>query len=707
MRYPIIQQHDATDCGPACLSMIGAFHGRRLSLAVLREMAATDRHGTTLAGLITAAEAAGFTARPVRATPDALAKLPAPSIAHWHNHYVVLYKLTRRHAIIGDPAAGLRRLPLEEFHKHWTGVLLLLSPSPALRANVQSPSSFARLVRLLHPHRRLFMDALLAAVLMTLLALTSSFFIQALVDFVFVLGRKPTLNLLTLGMLLVLCARTAFQALRTYLLAHLSLRVDAETVLGFHRHLLGLPLPFFLRRKAGEILSRMNDAIKIRVAVTAATLSIIVDGLLVTITAAVMFWLDWRLAAASLGLTPLLAGVIWFTNKPMKRYQRLAMERAAEVEGIAVETLGAIQTIKACRAEARVQSRTEARFTEMLEANYRTQVLSLGAGVASTLAAGLSTLSLLWVGGRFVLDGDVSVGRLMAFYSLLGTVLGPVERLANVNQPILDAVVAGDRLGEILELDTELSRQRASAIDRRIDGAIEFSDVSYRYGPKNVTFRVDAGECVGIAGESGCGKTTLVNLLCRFLEPVSGRISIDGIDVMDYTLECLRREIAVVPQDIVLMNGSLAENIRFAVPGATPADIRAAGRLARLDAVAGKLPLGYDTIVGERGMSLSGGERQRVAIARALLAAPAILVLDEPTAHLDAESAVAVEEILDSRRGLRTTIVISHHPLGVDRTVEVSRESNKERATASEIGVGVVGGGGVRCSQSPPFQGGD
>ncbi len=398
MRYPIIMQHDPTDCGPAALAMVAAYYKKRLSLAILREAAATDRHGTSVAGLIAAAEKVGFSGKAVRATSDALAQVRLPAIAHWReenrNHFVVLYQLTSKRAVIGDPARGRRRLAITEFQTHWSGVLILVAPAPGLRERMSSPSSFSRLSRLLLPHHRLFLDALLAAVLMTILSLTSSFFIQALVDFVFVLGRKSALNLLTLGMLLILFARTAFQGLRTYLLAHLSLRIDAEMVLGFHRHLLGLPLPFFIKRKSGEVLSRINDAIKIRMAITAATLSLIVDGFLLIVTAAVMFWLQWQLALASLGLMPMLGAVIWLTNRPMKRLQRLAMERGAEVEACMVENLGAIQVIKACRAESRIHNRTEARFAEMLNASYQSQLLALRSSVSSTLISGMSSLIL-------------------------------------------------------------------------------------------------------------------------------------------------------------------------------------------------------------------------------------------------------------------------------------------------------------------------
>ncbi len=690
MRYPIVQQHDATDCGPAVLAMAAAHHGRRVSIAKLRELAGTDRQGTNLAGLATAAEQVGFQAKAVRATREALEQIPLPAIAHWRednrNHFVIIYKISPKQLIIGDPARGLRKLAPDDFHKNWTGILVLLAPAARLRDVIQSKSSFSRLCSLVLPHRRLFLDALIAAVLLTVLGLTSSFFIQALVDFVFILGRKPALNWLGLGMLLVTLARVGFLGLRSYLLTHLSQRIDAETVLGYHRHLLGLPLTFFSSRRTGEILSRLNDAIKIRIAVSATTLSVIVDTLLVVTTGAIMAWLNWDLALRSLQLAPLLAVVVWLLNAPMKRHQRTAMEKGAEVEAQMVETIGAIQTIKAFRAETRIQVRTEARFDEMLDAAFRSQLLAVHSTTVSSLMVGLSTLSLLWSGGHQVLAGTLTVGQLMAFHTMLGTILGPIERLANANQSIQDAIIAADRLGEIFELDPELQKQRDNAVDHAVTGSIEFQGVTFRYGSRapiiqNLNLHIEAGECLGIIGESGSGKTTLVSLLARFFEPAAGRVLIDGIDVQDYRFDCLRREIAFVPQEIVLLNGSIADNIRFGRPDASPEDIRAAAKAARVDEFVDRLPLGYETVVGERGLSLSGGERQRVAIARAILMNPAILVLDEPTSHLDSQSELAVQSLIDQRRGTRTTIVISHRPLNVSRIIDLNE--NRICAVAS------------------------
>jgi ATP-binding cassette, subfamily C, bacteriocin exporter len=449
---------------------------------------------------------------------------------------------------------------------------------------------------------------------------------------------------------------------------------------GYHRHLLGLPLAFYYSRSTGEIVSRLNDAVKIRVALSSTTLSVLVDAFLVLATAAIMSWLNWKLAMGSLPVVPVVAAITWLFNKPMRRHQHSAMEKGADVEAQIVETILSIQTIKAFRAESRIRVRTEARFNDMLNSWFRSQQFAAHSTTASSLILGVSAVGLLWVGGHEVLAGDLTVGQLMASYTMLGTILAPIERLANANQQIQDAIIAAGRLGEVLDLDPELKKQRPDAVDRTLTGTIEFQNIAFRYGSgrpvfENFNLYIEAGECIGITGESGCGKTTLACMLGRFFEPTSGRILIDGLDAREYTFECLRREIAFVLQDVVLLDGTIAENIRLGDPAATGAAIRAAARTARIDQFVDRLPEGYETIVGERGFALSGGERQRIAIARAVLLNPSILVLDEPASQLDPESEAAIQSLIDQRRGIRTTIVISHRPLNVGRMVDLTSGS--------------------------------
>lgn len=552
-RYPIIYQHDATDCGPAVLAMIAAHHRKRISLSRLRELSGTDRRGTTLAGLSTAAEHVGFSPSAVRATPNALAQLALPAIAHFHNHYVVLYKVTRNHCLIGDPAFGLHRLSREQFLKAWTGAMLLLTPTKRLANLAPSKSPLFKLLGFLLPHYRLFLDACLAAVSMTLLGLTSSYFIQVLVDSVLVQEQTPALNTLALGMLIVIFARAGFLAVRSHLLAHLSRGIDADTVLGYHRHLLGLPLTFFSSRRTGEILSRLNDAVKIRHAGGVTTLSIVIDAMLVLTTAAIMLLINPRLTLQSLQFTPALFAIVWLFNRPMRRHQRAAMEKGAEVEAQIVETIDTIHDIKSLRDEPRIAAQTKAKFDRMQHHIFEAQQI---AGYSTTIASfivSLSALGLLWFGGHDVIAGKLTIGRLMAFYTLLGAILGPLERLALANPSIQDAMIAADRLSDILELPLETARQQPDAIDASLKGAIEFQDVSFAYGGRPPVFehlnlKIEPGECIGIEGPTGSGKTTLIRLISRLYDPTSGRILLDGIDTRAYTFDCLRREIAYIPQ---------------------------------------------------------------------------------------------------------------------------------------------------------------
>lgn len=683
VRYPIVFQHDANDCGPACLAMVSAWYGHRQSLADLRERAGTNRQGTTLAGLVRAAAEIGFRTRAVRAHPAALPTLKLPVIAHWvedgRSHFVVVYRYGKRSVTVGDPALGRRRLSPEAFEVCWTRALLQVEPTPDLQSLASRP--LGGLWPLIRPHRRLFLQAVAAALLATVLGLTLAFFIRVLVDLVIPAGRITMLSWLGAGMALILVFRAGLAGLRGYLLAQLSQRIDADVILGYHHHVLALPLAFFSARRTGEIVSRLQDAVRIRAALGATGLSIVVDSVTLMVTTSVMLGLDWKLTVASLSLAPLLAGGIALLTPGLRRAQERAMERSAHFQAHAIEVVDAIETLRTACAEDRMRTRGEARLNEVLEARYRSETYGLWASGLANVLAGASGLTLLWVGGHSVLAGSMTMGQLMALHAMLGMVLGPVERLATANHVVQDALAAGTRVGEILSLPPEQDRSftpGSSRHDGRIQGHVEIHNLRFGFGHgptlfDGLTLEFHAGECCRIAGVSGSGKSTLMRLVVRLYEPQAGRIRIDGADVRDYRLRDLRRHVVLLSQESRVLSASIGDNIRLGKVDATPCEIRDAARQAGAHDFVEDTPHGYDTLVGERGVSLSGGERQRLVLARAILGDPSILILDEPTNHLDACSVEAVRRLIEARRDRKqTTLLISHDALPADRTVSIS-----------------------------------
>lgn len=659
--------------------MIARFHGKRIPTTRFRELAFTDRSGTTLAGLIRAAERCGFRTRAVRATADVLPRMPLPLVAHWseshRKHFVVVWEIRNGTYHVGDPAVGTRQVRETEFVERWTGVVLILEPTSRLKEIAGSPAAFTRIYRLLAPHRPLFTDALVAAALMTILSLTTSFFIQALVDHVLVVGRSSTLHWFGLGMLLALVSRVTFSSLRAFLLTHLSVRIDSDTVMSYYGHLLGLPLRFFERRSTGELLSRIHDAFRVRTMISATTISIAVDLVLLVSASAVTFWFSpasglWILPIL---LIPLAMAVV---RKPIRKAQAEALVRISEFESSFVEAVSSMTTVKSFRLESLLHVKGGSRFHQALDASVRAQHCAQGSNIAASLILGCSSIGLLWQGSREVLDGSLSLGQLLALNSLFGMLSGPVERLAGAHPAVQEALISVERLGEVLDVATEDTEQRGLGIDRPIRGSIEARALTVRHGSApavlvDLNFRVEFGESVLFTGPSGCGKTSLMRLLARLIDPGSGEVLVDALDIRDYSLDCVRRQIVSVPQETVLFDGSIADNIRMGRWSATPEEIHDAACRAHVDAFVRRLPKGYDTPVGERGVLLSGGQRQRIAIARAILSASPVLLLDEPTSHLDAESEDAVQALIASRDGCATTLVVSHRPLCTARTIDL------------------------------------
>jgi ATP-binding cassette subfamily B protein len=670
-RSAIVRQNDQSDCGAAALATVALHYRMKLSLEQIRDLAGTDRVGTNLWGLIQAAEQLGFSAKAVKGEYDALRGVPLPVVAHVINdeglgHFVVLHRVRKNSVLVADPARGLEKMAREEFCKQWTGALLLLAPDgrPQVeRAKQVGP--WRRFVGLLTVHKSLLFEAIVCALLMTALGLSTSFFVKHLVDSVLVRGETQLLNALGIGMVLVIVFKVLFGIVRQYLLAYMGRRIDLTLVSGYTRHVLNLPMQFFEMRRVGEILSRVNDADKIREAISGSTLTIIVDGVLVCVSTAVLWMYDTKLALVATIFAPLLVGSVLIFQRSVIRLSREAMENSAKLQSHLVEDIQGVETVKAYGVETDRSEQGESHLVKLAQNEFSLQRLGMAMSSIGLFVTGLSSIVILWYGGHRVIDGALTIGELMFFNTLLSYMLGPLERLASVNMELQDAMVAVDRLYQVMDIEAEQHDDRRKVSFAGLEQGIELRNVNFRYGCRDdvlvsLNLTIPAGKTVAVVGESGSGKSTLIKLLMRFYDPTEGQLIFDGVDSRDMDLSSLRSRIGLVSQEPYIFNGTIFENIALGEPEATMTQVVKAAKAAGLEEFITRLPERYETVIGERGANLSGGQRQRLAIARALLRSPDFLIFDEATSHLDTATERAIQQSLQSELAGRTVLLVAH-----------------------------------------------
>lgn len=667
-----IKQHDITDCGAACLASVSAYYGHTLPVARIRQYAYTDQKGTNVLGMVEAADRLGFVAKGVRAQFDALHIIPKPTIAHvivkkTLQHFVVIYKVTDTYVEYMDPADGeMHRKTNDEFKEEWTGVLILLDTKNTFVLGNENVSMFRRFLSLLRPHRSVMTQALFGAVVYSVLGLSMSIYVGKITDYVLVDENKNLLHLMGIIMVAILILRTFVGSMKSILALKTGQRIDATLILGYYKHLLTLPQQFFDTMRVGEIISRVNDAVKIRNFINNVSLDLVVNMLILLFSLGLMFVFSWKLALVSLISAPLFLAVYWAFNKLNKKYQRSIMESAAELESQLVESLNSITTIKRFGVEDFANIKTETRFVRLLRNTYYSIYGSIMAGNSIDFISTGVTLAILWVGSGFVIEQDMTPGTLMMFYSLIGYVLSPIGSLISANQTVQDAMIATDRLFQIMDLEREQEEGTKIDLTSEMIGDIQFEHVAFRYGSRKQVFEdlsmiIEKGKTTGIVGESGSGKTTLISLLQHIYPLQTGTITIGGYDIAQISNSSLRSRVATVPQQIELFAGTIVENISL---GDLHPDMRRIMDVVELlglkDFIDG-LPQNMNTMIGEHGANLSGGERQRIAIARALYKKPDILIFDEATSSLDTLSENYVKNALDklARDGM-TIIMIAH-----------------------------------------------
>ncbi|MCA6461632.1 MAG: peptidase domain-containing ABC transporter [Chitinophagaceae bacterium] len=676
-----IKQRDITDCGATCLASIAMHYNLQLPVSRIRQYAGTDKRGTNVLGLIGAAERLGFQAKGAKGQLESLAKVPLPAIAHvvlknGLHHYVVIYKFTKKKLAYMDPGDGdFHTVSLAKFQEIWSGVIVLLLPDDGFVTGKQKISNAARFWQLIRPHSAIMVQALVGALVYTILGLSTSIYMQKIIDFVLVEGNIRLLNLLSVAMIVILIFQLIIGGYKTVFGLQTGQMIDARLILGYYKHLLKLPQRFFDTMRVGEIISRVNDAVNIREFINNVALNFIVNGLIVIFSIVLMFFYYWKLALIMLAIIPVYLLIYWISNKVNKKWQRRLMEESAELESQLVESLNAVGTIKRFGLETFANDKTEVRFVTLLRTIYKTSIYSLYIGTGSEFFTRLFTIILLWAGSYFVIQRELSPGELLSFYALVGYFTGPASSLIGANKNIQDALIAADRLFEIIDLETESSNENKIELTPEQIGDIYFNNVTFRYGSRTTVFEglnlaISKGQSTAIVGESGSGKSTLLSLLQNMYPLKEGNITIGGLDLQHISNRSLRQMVGVVPQNIDLFTGTIIDNIAIGDNEPDMQRVLSLSKMIGIDDFIEKLPNTYNSIVSEQGVNLSGGQRQRIAIVRALYRNPEILILDEATSSLDPASEQKVQDSMNWFKAQGKTVIIIAHRLTTIRNCD-------------------------------------
>lgn len=676
-----IKQLDITDCGAACIASIGMYYGIKMPIARIRQYAFTSKNGTNVLGMIEACKKLGFTGKGVMAEPEALDIIVKPVIAHiiinnMLTHYVVIYKTSAETVTYMDPIDGeFHTEDKSNFKKKWTGVLILVDLTAAFVRGNKTTNNFTKLTQYVAPHKAMLLQALFGAFITTILGLSMSIYIGKITDYVLIYGNKNLLNMMSLAMIAILIIQVIVGMIRDIIILNTGQKIDTTLILGYYQHILKMPQAFFDGMRVGEIISRIGDATKIRDFINQTALTLILNSFTIIIAFGLMFFFSWKLSLIIMVSTPLFILSYYSLNKLNKKYQRKTMETAADLQSQLVESLNSIQTIKRFGIEEYSNIKTESRYVRMMRSIYKGVLGGTLIGCGNSVISTGVTIAVLWIGSNLVIDNELTPGTLLMFYTLISYVVSPIVSLINTNTDIQDAMIAADRLFQIMDLEKEEESEAKIELTDDMIGNITFSNVSFRYGAskeifKDLNITIECGKMTAIVGKSGSGKTTLASILQNIYPIQSGKITIGNYELAHISNESLRKSISTVPQSVELFMGTLADNIAV---GDFQPDFKRISTIIEelgLDDLVKSLPNGINTQIGEHGTTLSGGERQRIAIARSLYKMPKILVLDEATSSLDSISEKFVKETLNKLVKQGITIIIIAHRLSTIKNAD-------------------------------------
>ena len=679
-----VPQIDARDCGVAALASIAKFYGSDFSLAHLRELAKTNKEGTTALGIVKAANEMGFETRPVQAdkTLFDMSDVPYPFIVHVNKegklqHYYVVYQTRKDYLIIGDPDPSVKitKMSKERFFSEWTGVAIFLAPKPSYQPHKDKKNGLLSFLPLIFKQKSLIAYIVLSSLLVTIINIGGSYYLQGILDEYIPNQMKSTLGIISIGLIITYILQQAMSFSRDYLLTVLSQRLSIDVILAYIRHIFELPMSFFATRRTGEIISRFTDANSIIDALASTILSLLLDVSILILVGSVLLAQNPNLFLLSLISVPIYMFIIFSFMKPFEKMNHDVMQSNSMVSSAIIEDINGIETIKSLTSEENRYQNIDSEFVDYLEKSFKLTKYSI---LQTNLKQGTKlvlNIFILWFGAQLVMSSKISIGQLITFNTLLSYFTTPMENIINLQTKLQSAKVANNRLNEVYLVESEFQVQENPVHSNFLMGDIEFDDLSYKYGfgrdtLTDINLTIKEGDKVSLVGVSGSGKTTLAKMIVNFFDPYKGQITINHQDIKNIDKKILRRHINYLPQQAYIFNGSILENLTLGGNSMiSQEDILKACELAEIRQDIERMPMGYQTQLSD-GAGLSGGQKQRIALARALLTKSPVLILDEATSALDV---LTEKKVIDNLMSLtdKTILFVAHRLSIAERTNRV------------------------------------